>query len=816
MAVSTRGRAVAAVVAASLVALVFVAVPADAAKKTGPACGDTVLAGTEWLHGFGVDVKSNGPNQGTGESCATGTNTVGDTPSGAMWQCVELVNRLWLTRGWVSSTWRGNGDEMYDTAPAGLAKERNGSVTVVHPGDVISLRESLNGVRVVGGHVVIVDTPGPVTSGKVDVVSQNAGDARDPKPRATYTLKDGRLSRSGGGGGSWTYDIVGVVHAPQLAFSTTSLPSGAQGSLYPATTLQATGGFTPYRWSAAGLPPGVSLNAVSGAVSGVPTLAGSFTVTATVVDAFGTRLSRMYSIRVEPGSGLAYDGGTAFIAGVQHVGVSKSVPFSGGTYPFHLADVTADYPSWLSLSVDGVNRTVTLSGTPTGPGHWELTVVVFDANNNTVSIPVVVDIAADGSPAPFTYTIDPAANGSTAYPTPDGGWLVVGQISGTQTFTYERLSPWGAPVATWSNEIQPLTVVAGAGDEVVVAGLDYSDPESVQIARIGAGGPVLTKSFAPSPYAPGVQVLASGGDGHLYWWASLADGCWISQLDPVTLDVLHRRAVYETNLGMIGGPTALTVVNYAGSMSVVPYTEFSSAHDDEIIFPTTYDLPYAASYLQMSLGIDGSVADMSNRSSACADVTVAHRSQAGPTVSTSFTDVIGDDPSDCVVDDVDALPDGGVVYTMRAGQTLYLVWASAALDKTAMVAVAGDTLNPSTTSDDTGLVATSYTHEFDCPPEEPPLPPGTKCSDVGVVGYREGVEVMRATLAGPRQVRTPYKGLVGRPLLTTGAGALLVEVYESDPNGCSIDNCTPYGVTAEYRTVVADVHVSRHPSFIWW
>src|SRR2546423_9866151 len=102
---------------------------ADINNTRADAWGTQELAGSGWLGGNGVNVYSNGsqvsytPNKPN--------NTVNGVVSGEEWQCVELVNRLYLTKGWTTATWSGNGNTLVNNLPSNLTnlKQNNGSIS---------------------------------------------------------------------------------------------------------------------------------------------------------------------------------------------------------------------------------------------------------------------------------------------------------------------------------------------------------------------------------------------------------------------------------------------------------------------------------------------------------------------------------------------------------------------------------------------------------------------------------------------------------------------------------------------------------------
>src|SRR5438046_2994741 len=71
-----------------------------AAPASAAACDEILVPGSAWMGGTGVDVRSNGPYTGTEASCRPMvTDLAAAVPQwGYGWQCVELVNRLYMSR----------------------------------------------------------------------------------------------------------------------------------------------------------------------------------------------------------------------------------------------------------------------------------------------------------------------------------------------------------------------------------------------------------------------------------------------------------------------------------------------------------------------------------------------------------------------------------------------------------------------------------------------------------------------------------------------------------------------------------------------
>ena len=117
-------------------------------------------------------------------------------------------------------------------------------------------------------------------------------------PKGTYRIS-GTESDALGDTGTWSFSVTVLG----LQITTASLPTVFRGTTYPATTLVATGGITPYHWSitSGSLPVGLTLNATSGKISGTVRSSDAvktYDVTIEVTDHVLSRATKAFQLRV--------------------------------------------------------------------------------------------------------------------------------------------------------------------------------------------------------------------------------------------------------------------------------------------------------------------------------------------------------------------------------------------------------------------------------------------------------------------------------------------------------------------------------------
>lgn len=175
--------------------------------------------------------------------------------------------------------------------------------------------------------------------------------------------------------------IKQVNPIPPLGLACPAQASGVVGTPY-SSSLVAVGGTPPYTFAIIGgaLPPGLSLNTSSGAITGTPTTAGTYSYQAKVTDNVGAIVQITCSIVI--GSVVIPLAVSCPLSNILTVGTpyTGSVAASGGTGPYTFAITGGALPPGLTMDSAG-----NITGTPTTAGNFSYTVTVTDSLAATAS-----------------------------------------------------------------------------------------------------------------------------------------------------------------------------------------------------------------------------------------------------------------------------------------------------------------------------------------------------------------------------------------------------------------------------------------------
>jgi len=405
-----------------------------------------------------------------------------------------------------------------------------------------------------------------------------------------------------------------------------SVAAGTVGVAYSGASCSASGGTPPYTFSAGGLPPGLRIDSSTGAFAGTPTTAGSYSVTAVVIDSTSTRqtANQTFTITINPPLSIQCSSAAGTV-GVAYSGASCSA--SGGTSPYTFS--AGGLPPGLSMNAS----TGAITGTPNTAGSYSVAATVTDSAAPTKQT----------DSQQFTITIT----------TPQQ--VTLSQISGNSLPNQVELSLTFAQAAP--NDEGTLSLSFAADPSVTNIPADYVDP-SAGFPVSGSNDTALTTSFTvPASTATQASVQFAEGTVAGTWTVTMtalkdADGTPVlpNPAPTITVSVQPAAPVIEVGTVQITGVTsngfAVKLNGYSTTRSVSSATfQFTPASgaslqgttvtvpfngaDQSQWFGTSASLPYGGNFfLSVPFAFSGNT-------SALGSVTVTLSNAVGTSVAVS-------------------------------------------------------------------------------------------------------------------------------------------------------------------------------------
>lgn len=359
------------------------------------------------------------------------------------------------------------------------------------------------------------------------------------RPNTTGTFTP-TITLTDAAGATTTRPYTIKINAAPSIDSSPNLPNWTAGQPYPNRTMTANNGTTPYSWAASGLPTGLTIDALSGLISGTPNAAGTFSVSITVTDKAGASATRNETVKINPAPGIA----TASLP-IAEVGrpYNFRLTQNGGTPPYTWSLVSPP-PSLAWLSIDA--NTGTLTGTPTASGAPNVTVRVTDdagasaQTTYTLTIAGAVQISGPAELPDWTRTFD--------YP----GTAIIG-TGGVTPFTWSQTGlPAGLSINPDTGVISGTPTATGTFPVTitVVDALGGTDSASYSVI-INPLPSITTSSLPDGERAVAYSTVLDADNGTPpYSWAGSGLPAGLS-IDPGTGELSGTPTVF--------GPFSITV-----------------------------------------------------------------------------------------------------------------------------------------------------------------------------------------------------------------------------------------------------------------
>ena len=354
-------------------------------------------------------------------------------------------------------------------------------------------------------------------------------------PTLTYSITDGV-------GNIATSTITATVTATPPAITTPALPNAAKSVLMTSVNqtvtignvgIPATGAWIV---SSGSLPPGLNLDANTGAITGTPTTNGVFNFTVRVTDANGLTATKNESISVFDGPTITTSPLTYNVYANASLTITDTVLVGSGAIKPSAGWSATGLPAGMTIN----STTGAISGTPTVDGSYSVVVSVTDINNLTDTETILIRVtskpiittttpltrAVQGvpiTPIPQTKTVGTAAIPST------GAWSIIagslpaglvlnpdtGEISGTATVT--GVFPFTVQLTDSAGEVavKAETITVLAPPTITTSTLTYkfytnSSNSVVNTATAGTGA-IASAGWTATGIPTGMSINATTG-----------------------------------------------------------------------------------------------------------------------------------------------------------------------------------------------------------------------------------------------------------------------------------------------------------------
>ncbi len=334
---------------------------------------------------------------------------------------------------------------------------------------------------------------------------------------------------------------ITIQPAAPIVFLGEIVATATEGQAYATTYAALAGGgvgsLTYGLAAGSSLPPGLTLNGVTGGISGTPTAVGTYNFTISAADAYGDSGSKAYSIVVSgqavslPAAG-SHPLPSGTVGETYSGSISATGGAGGGNYEFVVngtaipvggAATTIANGDGLTASNNG-SSVLTFGGDPSAAEtSLSLTVEVIDTTKTSDTATVAYTIVVN--PSPLTVTLNSVPQGMVNMPYTYANLSVSGGTS-PYTVTYSGL-PAGLEQASASPDQIVGTPSSAGSSSVTVDATDSSTPTAEQNSA------TLTLSV--------VAETASTNDAELSaQYACYVDQFWPSGVKEQTGSTLYR------------------------------------------------------------------------------------------------------------------------------------------------------------------------------------------------------------------------------------------------------------------------------------